>query len=126
MRSNEAVVGLIIVVCCGFVRCNPVFGGVGNSIAISMRAADGAAPSYPDWAAAVVPAYPHALPWPCPNAPQWNFAKRTHLSASFAITSFSAARPKGPGISICSAAFIFSGMEKTEFPWSRKSPESEP
>ncbi len=28
----------------------------------SVRAADGAAPSYPSWAAAVVPAYPHALP----------------------------------------------------------------
>ena len=26
------------------------------------RAADSAAPSYPDWTAAVVPAYPHALP----------------------------------------------------------------
>jgi hypothetical protein len=26
------------------------------------RAADNAAPSYPDWAAVVVPAYPHALP----------------------------------------------------------------
>jgi len=30
--------------------------------AVTARAADGAAPSYPDWAAAVVPAYPHCLP----------------------------------------------------------------
>jgi len=31
--------------------------------AVTARAADSAAPSYPDWAAAVVPAYPHARPW---------------------------------------------------------------
>lgn len=30
--------------------------------AMTARAADSAAPSYPDWAAAVVPAYPHCLP----------------------------------------------------------------
>ena len=29
--------------------------------AVTARAADSAAPSYPEWAAAVVPAYPHAL-----------------------------------------------------------------
>ncbi|HLV87939.1 MAG TPA: hypothetical protein VKV39_13230 [Candidatus Sulfotelmatobacter sp.] len=34
----------------------------------SARAADSAAPSYPDWAAAVVPAYPHARPWSSPIA----------------------------------------------------------
>jgi hypothetical protein len=30
--------------------------------AATARAADSGAPSYPDWAAAVVPAYPHVLP----------------------------------------------------------------
>ena len=35
----------------------------------SARAAESAAPSYPDWAAAVVPAYPHALPSSGPIAP---------------------------------------------------------
>jgi hypothetical protein len=36
--------------------------------AVTVRAADSAAPSYPDWAAAVVPAYPHARPWSSPIA----------------------------------------------------------
>ena len=36
--------------------------------AVTARAADSAAPSYPDWAAAVVPAYPHARPWSSPIA----------------------------------------------------------
>lgn len=31
-------------------------------LAMTAHAADGAAPSYPEWAAAVVRAYPHALP----------------------------------------------------------------
>ena len=31
-------------------------------------AADSVAPSYPDWAASVVPAYPHARPWSSPIA----------------------------------------------------------
>ena len=35
----------------------------------SARAGDGAAPSYPDWAAAVVPAYPDALPSSGPVIP---------------------------------------------------------
>jgi len=35
----------------------------------SVRAADSAPPSYPDWAAAVVPAYPHALPSSGPVIP---------------------------------------------------------
>jgi len=35
---------------------------------MSARAGDSAAPSYPDWAAAVVPAYPHARPWSSPIA----------------------------------------------------------
>ena len=39
------------------------------SLGSSVRAADGAAPSYPDWAAAVVPAYPHALPSSGPVIP---------------------------------------------------------
>ena len=34
----------------------------------SARAGDGAAPSYPDWAAAVVPAYPHGRSWSSPIA----------------------------------------------------------
>jgi hypothetical protein len=37
--------------------------------AVKARAADSAAPSYPDWAAAVVPAYPHVLPSSGPIAP---------------------------------------------------------
>lgn len=36
---------------------------------VRARAADNAAPSYPDWAAAVVPAYPHALPSSGPVTP---------------------------------------------------------
>ncbi len=36
--------------------------------AIKVHAADNAAPSYPDWAAAVVPAYPNARPWSSPIA----------------------------------------------------------
>ena len=50
MRFNGAIAGLIIVACCGF-------------------AADSGARSYPDWAAAVVPAYPHVLPSSGPIAP---------------------------------------------------------
>ena len=38
--------------------------------AVTARAADSAAPSYPDWAAAVVPAYPHALPSSGPVTPK--------------------------------------------------------
>jgi hypothetical protein len=36
---------------------------------VTGHAADSAAPSYPDWAAAVVPAYPHALPSSGPVTP---------------------------------------------------------
>jgi hypothetical protein len=36
--------------------------------AMTACAADNAAPSYPNWAAAVVPAYPHARPWSSPIA----------------------------------------------------------
>lgn len=39
------------------------------SQALPARAADSAAPSYPDWAAAVVPPYPHALPSSGPVIP---------------------------------------------------------
>jgi hypothetical protein len=39
------------------------------SFGSSARAADGTAPSYPEWAAAVVPAYPHALPSSGPVTP---------------------------------------------------------
>jgi len=40
---------------------------------VTARAAYSAAPSYPDWAAAVVPAYAHARPWSSPIAArvQW-------------------------------------------------------
>ena len=38
-------------------------------LAATAYAADGAAPSYPDWAAVVVPAYPHALPSSGPVIP---------------------------------------------------------
>ena len=63
MRSNGAIPGLIIIVACfGFAGSSPVSGGTGNSTAVSAHAAEGAAPSYPGWAAAVVPAYPHCLP----------------------------------------------------------------
>jgi hypothetical protein len=54
MRAIGAVVGLIIVACCGLV---------------SLGAADSAAPSYPDWAAGVVTAYPHVLPYSGPITP---------------------------------------------------------
>ncbi len=36
--------------------------------AATARAADSAAPPYPEWAAAVVPVYPHARPWSSPIA----------------------------------------------------------
>ncbi len=36
---------------------------------VTACAADSAAPSYPDWATAVVPAYPHALPSSGPVTP---------------------------------------------------------
>lgn len=36
--------------------------------AVTAYAADDAAPPYPNWAAAVVPAYPHARPWSSPIA----------------------------------------------------------
>lgn len=36
--------------------------------AVTALAADSATTSYPDWAAAVVPAYPHARPWSSPIA----------------------------------------------------------
>lgn len=36
--------------------------------AVTAHAADNAAPSYPNWAAAVVPVYPHARPWSSPIA----------------------------------------------------------
>ena len=36
--------------------------------AVTARAGDSTAPAYPEWAAAVVPAYPHARPWSSPIA----------------------------------------------------------
>jgi len=47
----------------------------------SARAADSAAPSYPGWAAAVVPAYPHALPSSGPVTPTlYGIATSDHFS----------------------------------------------
>lgn len=37
--------------------------------AVTARAGDSTVPSYPDWAAAVVPVYPHALPSSGPVIP---------------------------------------------------------
>ena len=50
MRKQVATAFLALVMLAAFLSFGP-----------SARAADSAAPSYPDWAAAVVPAYPHAL-----------------------------------------------------------------
>ncbi|HTQ96149.1 MAG TPA: hypothetical protein VMH89_05050, partial [Candidatus Acidoferrum sp.] len=49
------------VACLEIGGCNSVSGDAGNVLAISPRAAGSAASSYPDWASAVVPIYPHAL-----------------------------------------------------------------
>lgn len=47
----------------------------------SARAADSALPSYPDWAAAVVPAYPRALPSSGPVTPKlYGIATTDHMS----------------------------------------------
>jgi hypothetical protein len=49
--------------------------------AVTARAADSAAPSYPEWAAAVVPAYPHALPSSGLLTPKlYGIATTDHLS----------------------------------------------
>ena len=49
--------------------------------AVTARAADSAAPSYPDWAAAVVPAYPHVLPSSGPITPNLNgIATTDHMA----------------------------------------------
>jgi hypothetical protein len=51
------------------------------SFAPFARTADGAAPSYPDWAAAVVPAYPHALPSSGPVTPKmYGIATTDHMA----------------------------------------------
>jgi hypothetical protein len=48
--------------------------------AVTTRAADSAAPAYPDWAAAVVPAYPHALPSSGPITPNlYGIATTDHM-----------------------------------------------
>ena len=48
--------------------------------AVTARAADSAAPAYPDWAAAVVPAYPHALPSTGPITPNsYGIATTDHM-----------------------------------------------
>ena len=82
IRSNRALRCLIIAVCCGIAGCNPVSAGAGNGTAVQARAEDGAAPSYPDWAAAVVPAYPHVLPSSGPITPKlYGIATTDHMSA---------------------------------------------
>ena len=48
--------------------------------AVTARAADSAAPSYPNWAAAVVPAYPHVLPSSGPITPNlYGIATTDHM-----------------------------------------------
>ena len=49
MLSTRAIPALIFIACCGFTCMNPLSAGA-------------AAPAYPAWAVAVVPAYPNALP----------------------------------------------------------------
>ena len=70
MRCNGTISGLIIVACCWLAGCHPVSAGAGNNTAVQTRADGKAAPSYPDWAAAVVPAYPHTVPPSGPIAPK--------------------------------------------------------
>ncbi|HZR66712.1 MAG TPA: hypothetical protein VFA85_16340 [Terriglobales bacterium] len=60
---------------------------------ISGRAADSAAPSYPDWAAAVVPAYPHALPSSGPVTPTLYGIETTDSTP--AVVAWYKARVKG-------------------------------
>jgi hypothetical protein len=49
--------------------------------AVTVRAADSAAPSYPEWAAGIVPAYPHALPSSGLLTPKlYGIATTDHLS----------------------------------------------
>ena len=57
MRKQAAPTFLALTILSAFLSFGP-----------SARAGDGAAPSYPDWAAAVVPAYPHGRPWSSPIA----------------------------------------------------------
>jgi hypothetical protein len=48
--------------------------------AVTARVADSAAPSYPDWAAAVVPVYPHVLPPSGPITPNlYGIATTDHM-----------------------------------------------
>jgi hypothetical protein len=61
--------------------------------AVTVRAADSAAPSYPEWAAAVVPAYPHALPLEQPSHPEviWDRNDRSLVDGGRVVQS---ARPR--------------------------------
>jgi hypothetical protein len=69
MRFYGVISGLIIVACCAFAGSN------------SVAAGDNTAPSYPDWAAAVVPAYPHALPSSGPITPKlYGIATTDHMA----------------------------------------------
>ena len=70
MRSSRALRCLILAVCCGITGCDPVSAGAANGTVVQAGADDGVARSYPDWAAAVVPAYPHALSSSGPITPK--------------------------------------------------------
>jgi hypothetical protein len=65
--------------------------------AVTARAADGAAPSYPDWAAAVVPAYPHVLPSSGPIYPEfiWDRNDRPHADGGCVVQIARARRMVG-------------------------------
>ena len=82
MRSNGAIPGLIIVACCGFAGCNPVSGGPGNGTAVFAPAADSAASSYPEWAAAH-PHLPSSPPLERPYQPDviWDRNDRPHADS---------------------------------------------
>ena len=61
--------------------------------AVTARAADSAAPSYPDWAAAVVPAYPHALPSSGPITPNlYGIATTDHMRDGGGVVQIARAR----------------------------------
>ena len=69
-------------------------------LAVTARAADSAAPSYPDWAAAIVPAYPHARPWSGPIAARaienvWNRNDRPNADGGGVVQSARARRMVG-------------------------------
>jgi len=71
MRKRAASTFLALVVLAAFLSFGPCARGAGS-----------AGPSYPDWAAAVVPAYPHVLPSSGPITPNiYGIATTDQLSA---------------------------------------------